>query len=612
MIGSLKWSAVLLLTLGALVPGARAQNQEPSINPQSSCSRDSALSIIQRQIDLGKTIDSDAKRITLTLRAADLMWPVEQEKARATFRDAFDVATRLFKEKGAPDSNDGRLRVQGTDYRYTVITAIAKRDSAWAGKLSSQMIAEEKEAAVAKAADEAAKDKAESDPSRTKTSQNLMGIALGLVSSDQQSAIKFARSTLQYPATMYTSFFLFKLWEADHSLSDQFYTEALNAYARSPMDQFLYLSSYPLAANREIGEMPMWTIYSVPNGLTPNPGLQRMFVSTLLSRAQELIQNPVTPGAGVRWTENSQVFMALSRVEPLIANSLPDLLPQVVEARRNIAALLTEPEQKRSNDTMKDPPKETFDEIIEAADKLANADNREARIALAVLNAADTGNESLEKLDAAGMKLDDLKLRKQVMSLAYFKRSQTLVKDKKLDEARRLAGKVEEPDQRAYLYAQIADELLKQKKNDADVREMLDDVLETVAKSSDSEVKARAMLVVVHLYSTIDANRAVSLLGDVVKTINNIPSIDLSGDRINLKVEGRAFGTYRGIQTPGFSPEVVFREMGKLDFDGTMYLASNLNDKSIRGMTTLALADQCLKDLPPPPKPNKPAAVAKP
>jgi hypothetical protein len=207
------------------------------------------------------------------------------------------------------------------------------------------------------------------------------------------------------------------------------------------------------------------------------------------------------------------------------------------------------------------------------------------------------------------MKIDDIYLRQRVMSLAYFNRSQKLLNDKKLDEARWLAAKVEEPDQRAYLYAKIADDSLKQKKNDADVREMLEDVVDTVAKSSDSEVKARALLVVVHLYSTIDANRAVSLLGDVVKTINHIESIDLSGDRISLRVEGKAFGSYRGLQTAGFSPEIVFREMGKLDFDGTLYLASNLNDKSVRGMTTLAIADQCLRDLPPPPKPNKPVAA---
>ncbi len=603
--------AVFLLAIIALCNSAPAQKKEQLINPQSSCSRDTALSIIQRQIDLGKTIDSDAQRIKLTLRAADLMWPADQPKARATFTDAFDVATRLFKEKGAPDTREGRMPVQGIDYRYTVITAIARRDSAWARKLSQQILDEEAAAEAARIEDQAAKEKAESNPQATRTSEQLMGIALGVLANDQDTAVKFARSTLQYPATLYTSMFLFKLSETNRGPADQFYVEALNAYSRMPMGQFVYLSSYPFAVNRDLGETLPWTVYPVPNGLAPSPALQRLFVTTLLDRARDLVQNPPPPKAGTRWSETSQVFMTLTRVEPLIANSLPELTAQVAEARGNVGALLTEPEQRRTTDKLKDPPKQTFDEIIEAADKLANADEREGRIALAILQAADSETESLAKLDAAGMKIDDINLRKRVMSLAYFNRSQKQLKEKKVDEARRLAAKVEEPDQRAYLYAKIADESLKQKKDDADVREMLQDVVDTVAKSADSEVKARALLVAVHLYMSIDANRAVSLLGDVVKTINNIPSIDLSGDRINIKVEGKTFGTYRGLQTPGFSPEVVFREMGKLDFDGTLYLASNLSDKSIRGLTTLSLADQCLKDLPPPPKSNKPA-MAKP
>jgi len=270
--------------------------------------------------------------------------------------------------------------------------------------------------------------------------------------------------------------------------------------------------------------------------------------------------------------------------------------------------LLTQPEQQRTSDMLTDPPKRSLDETIESGDRSADAAQREAVIALAVLNAAEI--ESLEKLEAAGLKIDDVELRKQIMSLTYFYRSQKLVKEKKLAEARKLAAKVEEPDQRAYLYAQIATESLKQTKNDTEVREMLEDVLDTVGKAPNSEVKVRAMLVVVHVYSAIDPNRAVALLGDVVKTINHMESIDLSSDRISKRIEGKAFGTYRLLQTTGFSPETVFREMGKLDFDGTLYLASNLTDKTVRGMTSLSLADQCIKDLPPPPKPKqkKPAA----
>ena len=85
----------------------------------------------------------------------------------------------------------------------------------------------------------------------------------------------------------------------------------------------------------------------------------------------------------------------------------------------------------------------------------------------------------------------------------------------------------------------------------------------------------------------------------MVTTINHVESVDLSSDRISKRVEGKAFGTYRLLATPGFSPEIVFREMGKLDFDGTLYVASNLSDKSLRALTSLSLADQCIKDLPP-------------
>jgi hypothetical protein len=592
-----------LIATGSYSANVAAQDKpQPAATPASTCSRDAALEIIQRQIDLSKTIDDDVKRLTVMLRAADLAWLYDQAKARATFADAFEVATRNFKEKGDKDTNEGRLRVQGIDYRYRVITAIAKRDSVWARRLLKQILDEETQ----EAADKAAKDSSQLN----RTGEKILNLATSLTSSDQTAALALARNSLTYPAGIQLPFFLFKMSEVNRTAADQFYAEALNAYARAPMDQFLYLSSYPFAERREIGEMPIYTFYPVPATLTPNPSLQRAFVMTLLSRARELIQNPSSGARGTRFSDATQIFMSLSRLEALTATSLPDLSGALSEAKGNIFSLLSQAEQQKAGDTLTDPPKKTFDEKIEAADKLANAERREAGIALAILDAAET--ESLEKLEAAATKLDDLKLRSQIMSLAYFYRAQKAIKDKNIEESRRLAAKVEEPDQRAYLYAQIATESLKQTKNDTEVREMLEDVLQAVAKAPDSEVKARAMLVAVHLYSSVDPNRAVSLLGDVIKTINHVESIDLSGDRINKKVEAKGFATYRTLQTPGFSPENVFRELGKLDFDGTLYVATSLADKSLRALTTLALADQCMKDLPPPPKPKQTKPATKP
>ncbi|MFN2517060.1 MAG: hypothetical protein ABR556_12705, partial [Pyrinomonadaceae bacterium] len=53
---------------------AQDKSQKPTL-PSSSCSRENALTIVQQQIDLTKTIDDDVRRITVLLRAADLIWP---------------------------------------------------------------------------------------------------------------------------------------------------------------------------------------------------------------------------------------------------------------------------------------------------------------------------------------------------------------------------------------------------------------------------------------------------------------------------------------------------------------------------------------------------------
>jgi hypothetical protein len=179
---------------------------------------------------LSKTIDSDVQRIAVLLRAADIIWPFEPDKARATFGDAFEVATRNFKEQGARDTNDGRLSVQGIDYRYRVITAIAKRDSVWARKLSKQILDEEAQ----EAADQAAKD----SPQGARTGEKLLGVARQLLASDQSTALSFARNSLGYPAGLSLPGFLQVVGDQPHG-SRSFYLEALGAYAKAPMDQFL-------------------------------------------------------------------------------------------------------------------------------------------------------------------------------------------------------------------------------------------------------------------------------------------------------------------------------------------------------------------------------------
>lgn len=574
---------------------ALAQRSRPNAISSSYCNRDSALEIIRQQIDGTKTFDDTVQRIAVLIRAADLLWPYQQKQSRAAFIEAFDLATRNYKEKGEQTSSVGRLPVRTPDQRYIVISAIGKRDLAWARKLSDQLLQDESREAEEKATRDADQD--------ARTGEKLLSVANSFLLSDQSAALTFARASLRYPATIQVPGFLYRLAELNKASADQLYREALVAYASTPMDQFLYLSSYPFGNNREVGGLPIWTTYQVPSSFVPNPTLQRLFVQTLLRRAQQVVENPAAANPAGRFSEAQQIWIALTRLEPQVETSLPDLTTPLQQAKAGIFPLLSQKDQQRVSETLADPPKRSFDELIEDAEKQADPARREAGLALAVLNASDS--ESLDHVVAAADKIDDSQLREQVLSRLYFNRTQQATKEKKLDEARKLAAKVSELDQRAFLYSQIVTESLKQTKNDVEARDMLEEVVGMIAKAPDTEVKARALLGVAYLYARVDPNRSVGILSDAVKSINRIESPDFSRDYVIKKIEGRAFGFYTTLRTPGFSPENGFRELGKLDFDSTLYQASNFTDKSLRALTTLALVEPCLQQGRPQQKPAK-------
>lgn len=73
------------------------------------------------------------------------------------------------------------------------------------------------------------------------------------------------------------------------------------------------------------------------------------------------------------------------------------------------------------------------------------------------------------------------------------------------DEPRRLACKVEELDQRAYLYATIAKEVLVKGETREKGRELLDEMLISAGKAPDTVVKARTLLTSAYLFEQFEA-----------------------------------------------------------------------------------------------------------
>ena len=139
------------------------------------------------------------------------------------------------------------------------------------------------------------------------------------------------------------------------------------------------------------------------------------------------------------------------------------------------------------------------------APKTFDSVNRDREFTLAVIGSG-TG-EPVEKVLSVVDKISDLNLRAGVINWFYFFRTQALIKDKDLDEARKSASKVVELDLRAYLFSRIAEESLKQSEDQTQAREMLNEIADAAAKAPKTIVSARALLALAFLYAKVDVNR---------------------------------------------------------------------------------------------------------
>ena len=193
-------------------------------------------------------------------------------------------------------------------------------------------------------------------------------------------------------------------------------------------------------------------------------------------------------------------------------------------------------------------------------------------------------------------KTGDAKLRPQLLSYIFFKRSQKAAAEGELDEARQLAAKVDQLDQRAYLLFEIAAKSLDERRDRARAEESLAEVVSLAAKADNTSQKARTLLGAAQAYAKFDLVSASEVMGAAVKAVNSQTGEDFSRPFFIRRIIGENFSHNAIYQVEGFSLENVFRTFGAQDFTGALLLAEKLEDKSLRAAAIIGLASKCLED----------------
>ena len=605
---------ISVVLLAVFVSGVEVLAQsKPGTAKSPLCSRENALEIIKQQVESTKNFNNTIRRITVLIRAADLLWPYQQDKARTVFTEAFDLAKENEKDNEQKGSRSLLLRLQKPDQRFVVINAVARRDSAWAKELTRQLL---------KVANDSAASSTRSSFENELTAARLLDSAIKLIDTDINAAFDLARASLNYPAGSWLIRFLYSLAKVNQQAADQFYAQALGVYGDRPMREFLYLQAYAFAL-RETLNTPIFSYYEVPANFASNQSLQRRFVQVLLRRALQALETPLDQGDTYRTPHGAlmpgavHLLEGLIQLEPLVRTALPDLLAPLTQAREKILVSLPVETQKlllQPGREIHTTPDQTFDEQVDLAQKVSDVNERDDLIANAVLSAASE-TESLASVIQAIDKISNSNLRGLLLEWLYFGRATTAIKEKQFENAAELTAKIEGQEQRAYLHTEIAKGLLKRNETQTHGREVLDEAISEAKKAGVTLFAARTLLTASNLYATIDLNWSISVLADAINCINRIEAPDFLSDDQTLekaperRVRGGQYGGEYSLRfyMPGLDPESTFREMAKIDLDTALAQSSALTDKFQRAMSTLALADVCLVQSPPKEKPKKSA-----
>jgi hypothetical protein len=603
----------LAIALGLLVAVTPVFSQTPRSRqtPAPACDQARALALVQQQAAEAKSFERPVGQITVMTRAAELLWPYNQEAARAVFADAYQLAAKYFLAKGDEAKHEGRAAmIILPDQRVVVLRAIAKRDAGWARKLALEAAEDTRRAAETKS---------------TPTPQvlgvqspgyKLLELASSLLTINQPVALELIRKSFAYPANVTQARLFYEISASNRTLADQLSREALTAYAQNGTTEDLsFVSVYAFGLAGALSPLTMMMHYKVPQNFEPNAALQELALKAYVARAETILKNPeeYAQSANKFWPETMQMLVALTSLEPLAAERLPAYAERISALKSSMHTANSEKEQGRASEFLqgrRDHEKESrFDTLIEEIEREATPEKKERLIANAA-QAAETVAQ-FEQVESLAQKIGESEARQQLSNWLNFKRAQLLVKDGRLDEAKAVADKIDELDHRAILYFEIAGEGIKKLEDKKRARELLDEVATAAAKAPNTPVKARTLLGITHLYAAFDALRAAEVMADAVKTINTLDDPELGTGFILRRIEGKNFSVYSGYNVPGFNLENSFHELGPRDFDGALMLARNLADRTQRATAILGLSAQCLEATAKPAAPPKQDAPPK-
>lgn len=583
----LKTASHLLIYILILTFAVFAQGTEPVID-EHVCNDDFAMSLVDQQVAESRSVAETDKRVRILTKSADFLWKFEQPRAREYFTEAYKVATDRFKEKGFEKNEDQGITSLLPDYRFEVVSAIANHDSRWAQRLTEELLKEyEKTTGERKSID------------KNREIDAVANLAVEVSGSDRALSLYLFRRLIREPLDFHWLWAIYGVHRKDAQFAAMLYEEALRSYSNATPRRLLHLSAFPFGRDRVFGYDSTSYSVTVPEDFSPNVQSQVMFVDTFLRRADSFASDPNNFGlTPEEYRQNEAVYIvsALNDIEPIVVQTFPQFFTRIQLARAKAFAMLSDKDKNAmgERDKWRSSLNRSFEVRIEELEK-ADEEGKltDAMIAQTLITPPRT-EEQFRLMQPWIDKITEAEGRAESWVYFWFIRGKLAVKEKRFADAKEMAARIPEVEQRAILMFEVAEKELSDVNEAAAAYQTLADVAKLARISGNSIGKARVHLGLANLYEKFNHGFAISELSDAITTVNKVKGTALLASSIQRRVKVKDLMFFTSYSVPGFNFEETFSALSKTDFSLPLSNARTIDDKYYRTLAVIAIAKNCI------------------
>lgn len=536
-----------------------------------------------------RAVAREEQRARLVAEAADALWELDEPAARELFASALEAAWAL--KPGAQGA--------GETLRF-VLRLAARRDAALARALAARPHASEAE--------------------RERAASESISAANELLEADAERAAQLAEAGARAGPSLDVAWLILHLSQRDAALADRVYRAYLGRFAADAglgLERLLWLAGHPFGYAEAFGEAGQAGQLVGFNGLRvrtpgPRPELAGAFLDAALRESQRALARAAASSPRRAEALHEFVLFAAAYLRPEVRRFRPRALPEwaLVEQRALAATSVAQGDAaaQRVRDIVASRPRagrepepagsdagERAEDILARAEKLPAGCQRDVELARAALG-FDHFKEFARALEVSG-RVESAHIRDGLRQYVHFDMAEAAAARGdavSLEEARRLAERVDSPEQRALLYARVARGMLRHGDRQT-ATALLSQAARLADRAAEPAAQASLLLTAAAGFAEFDAVEGARALGEAVKTVNRAAGLNVDEFRVLRKVslacrpgEDTWFGG--GQNAERFSLYETFAELAAADADGMLALARGLDDPPTRIRTLIRIA----------------------